>query len=41
MRRNKLQPDDKPNPYRCPVKYPKPRDCAYCIHRGDCPRRAG
>ncbi|MBS6136369.1 MAG: hypothetical protein KH706_07500 [Faecalibacterium prausnitzii] len=33
-------PDPKPNPFRCPIRTPKPRDCAWCAHRADCPRRA-
>nr|DAY94462.1 MAG TPA: hypothetical protein [Caudoviricetes sp.] len=33
-------PPLKPNPFRCPIRAPKPRDCAWCAHREDCPRRA-
>lgn len=38
MRRKPEPP--KPNHYRCPIPRPKPRDCAWCFHRDDCPRRA-
>ena len=30
-------PDPKPNPFHCPIRAPKPRDCAWCAHREDCP----
>ena len=32
-------PPLKPNPFRCPIRAPKPRDCAWCAHREDRPRR--
>ena len=32
--------EQKPNPFRCPLPKPAPRDCAFCLYRDECPRSA-